>query len=173
MSEAPPTAPPPSRSGGSELALALLVVEGYVYLLATILVFVGLIACLVWGVLAFAFNYIPYIGSFVASVPPTIIAFVQFGFGWGSWLTLAVLLLNQLVWDNFLTPRLEGQRLDLSPLLIVIGLAYFGLVWGVIGMVLSVPLLLGVRELLTRFDSTRALAQLMTTGQKPKKASAR
>lgn len=122
---------------------------------------------MVWALLAFAFNYVPYVGSLIASVPPVLIAFLQFDLGWKAWAVLVLVLVNQLGWGSLIEPRVTGKRLDLSPLLIVIGLAYLGLVWGVMGMVISVPLLLAARELLYCFPSTRPLALLMSTGERP------
>ncbi|MBL8898818.1 MAG: AI-2E family transporter [Planctomycetes bacterium] len=122
---------------------------------------------MVWALLAFAFNYVPYVGSLIASVPPVLIAFLQFDLDWRAWAVLALVLVNQLGWGSLIEPRVTGKRLDLSPLLIVIGLAYLGLVWGVMGMVISVPLLLATRELLICFPSTRPLGMLMSTGERP------
>jgi AI-2 transport protein TqsA len=122
---------------------------------------------MVWALLAFAFNYVPYIGSLIASVPPVLIAFLQFDLGWKAWIVLALVIVNQIGWGSLIEPRVTGKRLDLSPLLIVIGLAYLGLAWGVMGMVISVPLLLAARELLHCFPSTRPLALLMSTGDRP------
>lgn len=122
---------------------------------------------IVWALMAFAFNFVPYVGSLIASIPPILIAMVQFDLGWQSIAVLVLVLANQVIWGSFVEPRVTGRSLDLSPLLIVIGVSYLGLVWGVMGMVISVPLLLAARELLSCFPSTKPLAVLMSSRAAP------
>jgi predicted PurR-regulated permease PerM len=88
-----------------------------------------------WGVLIFLFNFIPYIGSFVAVSLPIALSFLQYAEEpWKPLLITLLLLLIQRVVDNFIEPRLTGQKLGLSPLLVLLSLAFWGWLWGVVGM---------------------------------------
>src|SRR5262249_61202019 len=94
-----------------------------------------------WGVLVFLFNFIPYIGSFVAVSLPIILSFLQYAEEpWKPLLITLLLLLIQRVVDNYIEPRLTGRKLGLSPLIILLSLAFWGWLWGVVGMILAVPL---------------------------------
>ena len=66
-----------------------------------------------WGVLFFLLNYLPNIGSIIAGIPPTVLAFVQLGFGWGLLAAGGLIVLEQIM-GNFLDPRLQGRTLNVS-----------------------------------------------------------
>ena len=93
-----------------------------------------------WGVLAFVGNFIPYVGSLVAFVLPVLLAFLELEPPWRPVAVLALLILVQFVTNNFVEPRLTAHAVDLSPLVVLVALAFWGLCWGVVGMVLAVPL---------------------------------
>ncbi len=100
----------------------------------------GLDFVIVWGILTFFLNYIPNIGSVVASVLPLLFALVQFDTPMTAvWIGLSIFTVKFSI-GNFLEPRLTGKRIDLSPLLIMFSLIFWGSVWGIVGMFLSVPL---------------------------------
>ena len=93
-----------------------------------------------WGVLTFVGNFIPYVGSLVALVLPVLLALLELEPPWQPLAVLALLLLVQFVTNNFVEPRLTAHAVDLSPLVVLIALAFWGLCWGAVGMVLAVPL---------------------------------
>jgi predicted PurR-regulated permease PerM len=131
--------------------------------LTTIILFVfGVDYALMWGILTFFANFIPYVGSIVAIMLPIGMALVQFDSLWAV-LTVAALLLGaQQLTGNWLEPKMMGKRLGLSPLMILVGLAFWGSLWGVVGMVLSIPMLVSLRIVLENIDETRPLAKLIS-----------
>lgn len=127
---------------------------------------VGLDFAEFWAFLIFLFNYIPNIGSLVATVLPSVLALVQFE----TWIPFAVIAGGvtavQLTVGNFIEPRLMGQRLNLSPLIIILSLVLWGSLWGIPGLFLCVPLTAVTLIILSNFPSTRPLAVLLSqTGQ--------
>jgi AI-2 transport protein TqsA len=93
-----------------------------------------------WGVLTFVGNFVPYVGSLVALVLPVLLALLELKPPWRPLAVLALLLLVQFVTKNFVEPRLTAHAVDLSRLVVLVALAFWGLCWGAVGMVLAVPL---------------------------------
>jgi AI-2 transport protein TqsA len=123
----------------------------------------GVDFAVMWGVLIFLFNFIPYIGSFVAVSLLIALSFLQYADEpWKPVLSTILLLLIQRVLDNFIEPRLTGQKLNLSPLLVLLALAFWGWLWGVVGMILAVPLTVIGKIILANIEATRPLARLMS-----------
>jgi AI-2 transport protein TqsA len=112
------------------------------------------------GVLAFALNYIPVIGSIVAALPGILLAFIEFGLGTGAITALGYVLINVGI-DNGLQPRYLGQGLGLSPLVVIVSVLFWGWVLGPMGMLLSVPLTMSLKIALESDEGTRWLAVLM------------
>ncbi len=117
-----------------------------------------------WGSLAFLLNYIPTIGSFIAAVPPVLLAFVQYGFTRAIIVGIGYVLLN-LVIGNFVEPRVMGKGLGLSTLVVFISLIFWGWVFGPVGMILSVPLTMMMKIALESRDDTKWLAVLLGSAQ--------
>jgi AI-2 transport protein TqsA len=117
-----------------------------------------------WGVLAFVGDFIPYVGSLIALVLPVLLAFLELEPPWRSLAVLAPLLLVQFVTNNFIEPRLTARAVDLSPLVVLIALAFWGLCWGAVGMVLAVPLTVMLNIVWENIALTRPLARLMAEG---------
>jgi AI-2 transport protein TqsA len=114
-----------------------------------------------WGVLTFIGNFIPYVGSLVALVLPVLLALLELEPPWQPLVVLALLLLVQFVTNNFVEPRLTAQAVDLSPLVVLVALAFWGLCWGAVGMVLAVPLTVMLKIVWENIAFTRPLARLM------------
>ena len=114
-----------------------------------------------WGVLAFIGNFIPYVGSLVALVLPVLLAFLELEPPSRALAVLALLLLVQFLTNNFIEPRLTAHAVNLSPLVVLVALAFWGLCWGVVGMVLAVPLTVMVKIVFENVALTRPLARLM------------
>ena len=92
------------------------------------------------GVLTFILNFIPSIGSIIATVFPILVYLLQYGFD-GNFLLMSILLISsQTLFGNILDPRYLGQGLKLSPLFIIVSLFFWNWLWGPIGMILCVPL---------------------------------
>jgi predicted PurR-regulated permease PerM len=123
----------------------------------------GVEFAVMWGVFIFLFNFIPYIGSFVAVSLPIVLSFLQYAEEpWKPLLITFLLLLVQRVVDNFIEPRLAGRKLGLSPLLVLLSLAFWAWLWGVVGMILAVPLTVIVKIILENIPETKPLATLMS-----------
>lgn len=130
------------------------------FLVAVFLSAVGLDYPVLWGMLAFLLNYIPTIGSIIASVPAILLAIVQLGWGWAAVIAGAYVAIN-LVMSSLVEPRVMGQELGLSTLIVFLSLLFWGWVLGPVGMVLSVPLTVTVRIALEGREDTRWLAVLL------------
>jgi AI-2 transport protein TqsA len=126
----------------------------------------GLKMAPLFGLLAFLLNFIPTIGSIVATLLPIPVAITQFS---NPWIIVAVVALPgavHLAVGNVVEPRLMGRGLELHPVTVLLALAFWGMLWGVIGMVLAVPMAAVTRIVLSYFETTRALGDLMA-GQIP------
>lgn len=115
-----------------------------------------------WAVLIFILNFIPTIGSIIAVAITLIAVSVHFN-SLTMFIVLGVLLtLIQLVVGNFVEPRLMGRNLNLSPLAILLSLAFWGSIWGVLGMFLCVPLMTIINIILSKFEATHFIAVLFS-----------
>lgn len=115
-----------------------------------------------WAALVFLFNFIPTIGWIVALIGPALFALLQFDEVTPFLIVALGLGLVQVVANNFLEPALMGRSLNLSPFVIILSLVVFGTLWGLVGMVLSVPIMVAVMIVLAHFRKTRGLAILMS-----------
>lgn len=124
---------------------------------------------LVWGGIAFILNFVPTVGSTVVVILISIQGVVQFypNLFMASLIFLINLGIQQLM-GNFIEPRIQGSNLNLSPVLILISLAFMAWLWGAIGAVLAVPITVMLRVVFGYFDSTRFLSILMSTGYSKK-----
>jgi AI-2 transport protein TqsA len=123
---------------------------------------VGLDFAEFWALLIFFLNYIPNIGAIVATTFPAALALLQFQ-SWVPFLEVTSgLVAIQFVGGSFLEPRLLGKSLNLSPLVILIALALWGSIWGVLGMFLSVPITVMMMIIFAHFHATRPIAVLLS-----------
>jgi predicted PurR-regulated permease PerM len=119
-----------------------------------------------WGVMAFFLHFIPYAGSFVALTMPVVIALIQFGDLATCVMVFATLCVSHAFLGHILDPYLMGNTLNLSPIFIISNLAMWGMIWGVPGMFLAIPILAIVALTLAQFERTRPLAVLVSkTGE--------
>jgi len=119
-----------------------------------------------WGFLAFILNFIPTFGSIVASIPPILMGLIQLP-GTGSIIFFIVCLsLIQVIMGNIIEPKIMGTSLSLNMATIIIGLLFWGYLWGVSGMILSVPLMVLIKVILTQFPDTQLIVRMM--GEPPK-----
>jgi AI-2 transport protein TqsA len=126
----------------------------------------GLDFYVLWGILAFALNFIPVIGSIVAGVPPTILALLVAG--WPNALLVAsgYLVINNLL-GNFLEPILVGRRFGISTLVVVLSVMFWGWVWGPIGMLLAVPLTMVIKVILDGSEDLRWISVAISSDPPP------
>lgn len=130
-------------------------------LTATVLTWwIGLDFPLLWGMLAFLFNYVPTIGSIIAAVPAVLMALVQLGPAEASTTAMGFLAINVL-FGNIIEPRLMGYGVGISPLVVFTGLVLWGWIFGPVGMLLSVPLTMTLKMALESNETTRWIAILI------------
>ncbi len=115
---------------------------------------------MLWGLLAFLFNYVPNIGSIIAAVPAILLALVQSGIGLAIGTTIGYVVVNVLV-GNVIEPRAMGRGLGLSTLVVFLSLVFWGWVLGPVGMLLSVPLTMVVKIALESNEKTRWVGVLL------------
>ncbi|KAB2901337.1 MAG: AI-2E family transporter [Kofleriaceae bacterium] len=119
----------------------------------------GVEGALLWGVLAFALNFIPVIGSLAAAVPPVALALVLGSPADAAGVAAGYVAVN-LVVDNIVEPRVMGRAAGLSPLVVLVAMLFWGFVLGPIGALLSVPLTIVLRAALATSPGLRWIALL-------------
>jgi AI-2 transport protein TqsA len=113
-----------------------------------------------WGVIAFALNYIPFIGPLVATLFPTLLAMAQFG-SWQAVLGIfACLNIIQFVVGSYIEPRVAGSILSISPFLVLFSIFFFTFLWGLFGTFIGVPIVLAVLAFCAEHPSSRWIADL-------------
>lgn len=126
------------------------------------LLLLGVEFAFTWGLLAFVLNFIPTVGSIVASIPPVLTAMVQHPGTLGpAAATAAVLFVIQFGIGNFIAPKIYGDRLNLSPVTILLFLLFWGWLWGIPGALLAVPLAATIQITLAHIPDLVPLATLM------------
>jgi predicted PurR-regulated permease PerM len=133
---------------------------------AVVCMFFGIRFAVFFGFLTFLFNFIPSIGSIIATLPPVLMAIIQFDTFQRSLLVLIVLGLVQMTIGNFIEPKIMGDRLRLNTVTVIFGLVFWGIIWGIPGMLLSVPLLVMLKLILEYSDSLSVIARIMGTFRK-------
>ncbi|MEP1932761.1 MAG: AI-2E family transporter [Roseibium sp.] len=127
-----------------------------------VLIVIGLPYAALFGFIAFILNYIPTIGSLISVIFPSLLAIVYYDTLGPFILIAGGLGLIQFCVGNLIEPRLMGANLNISGLVIMLSLAFWGAIWGVVGMVLCVPLTVMVVIGCSRFEGTRAIAVLLS-----------
>ena len=115
-----------------------------------------------WAFIIFLLNFIPTIGSLVATIFPSMAALLQFGdFGPALWVIGCVGSIQVLV-GNFIEPKLMGDSLNVSSLVVILSLSIWGWIWGIVGMILSVPITVMMIIAFAQFPATRGIAVLLS-----------
>ncbi len=122
---------------------------------------IGVDMALFWGLITFLFHFIPNIGSLVAVTFPVIVSLLQFGLSKEVLIVTILLLANQFIIGNIVEPKVFGKHLDLSPALVLFALFFWGWLWGIPGMFLSVPLTAVIKIICENIESLKPLSQLM------------
>lgn len=117
---------------------------------------------IVWAFLIFFAAYIPNIGATISTIIPFLSALLQYeSFG----IPLIVLILLTVIgflMGNIVEPKIFGNTLNLSPILILFSLIFWGYLWGIVGMFLAVPIMSMIKIILSKFDGTKAISLLMS-----------
>ncbi len=116
-----------------------------------------------WALLIFLLNFIPTVGSIVATIFPTLITLVQFSSIYPFIIVAVMLITIQITIGSILEPRFMGKSLNLSPLVILLSLALWGKIWGVLGMFISVPIMVSINIVLAKFPATKPIAVLLSS----------
>ena len=124
---------------------------------------IGIDYAVLWGVIAFLLHYIPNFGSLIASIPPLLLGFVQFG--WEG--TLAVLIgyiIINTIMGNIIEPRVMGRTTGLSPLVVLLAMLIWGFVLGPVGAILAVPLTMSIKIIFEHDPELKRIAFVMGEG---------
>lgn len=121
----------------------------------------GLHMAWLFALLVFMLSYIPSIGPIIATVLPLPVAATQFHDPWTIVGVIAIPGVIHMTIGNLVTPKLMGNDLDLHPVTVLLALAFWGLLWGLVGMVLAVPIVAMLRIVLAHFNTTRPIAELL------------
>ena len=130
---------------------------------AVILLIFGIDLWFVWTLLTFLLNFVPYIGSLFACIPPILLGIALYpDQAWISLLMTILLIVNQQIWGNYIENKWAGTALNLSPVVLLLVTAFSLWLWGVTGMILIVPFAVILKIVLENIDSTRSFAILIS-----------
>lgn len=130
---------------------------------------IGLDNAIFWAFLIFIASYIPVIGGAVGILAPPVFALLQYDSFWPALILLGVLQAIQFVVGNIVLPRMQGDSLNMDPVVVLLSLAFWGVIWGMAGMFLSTPLTVMAMVILAQFDGSRWLAVLLSADGQPEK----
>src|SRR5579883_568021 len=125
---------------------------------------VGVKFALLWTVLTFLCNFIPYIGTVIAYALPVGFAFLWFGPTWEPFVAAGLLLAWHIASASVIEPMIIGNAVGVCPLVILGSLAFWGLLWGLPGMFLAIPLTVVAILVMDHFEQTRSVARLLRGG---------
>ncbi len=143
-------------SGKTLLALAQSIIIG------AVLWAFGVDFYVIWAILFFFTDFIPNVGSLIATILVALIMLIQFDNIFTPVLITVILIVIQNLKGNVLEPKIIGNRLDLSPLLLLLSLVFWGYIWGIPGMILSVPIMSIAKIILMSFPETRPWGIMMS-----------
>lgn len=130
------------------------------YLLMT---FIGLDFAVLWAFLIFLLNFIPNIGSLIATLFPSALALIQFENTIAPFFTVLIGVgAIQVLVGNLIEPRMMGSSLNISSLVVILSLSIWGALWGITGMILCVPITVIMMIIFAEFESTRPIAVLLS-----------
>lgn len=114
------------------------------FLIYLVLLFFGIQYAILWAFIAFLFNFIPVVGSIVAAIPAVLIALLTGEIHMTLWLAFLYVFINISI-SNIIEPKLMGNHLNLSPMVIFFSLIFWGWVLGIVGMFLAVPITMTIK----------------------------
>lgn len=122
----------------------------------------GIHHALVFAIMMFFLNYIPNFGDYISFTVIFILQLFTIGLGFKFFLLLALLLGVQFIFANIIEPRYAGKITELSPLTVLLSLLFWGTIWGVGGVLFSIPLTLAVKTFLKHFKATKDFSELVS-----------
>lgn len=143
-----------------------LIIAGLSYALMAV---IGLDNAFFWAFLIFVAAYVPIVGAAVGILLPPVFALVQFDTYWQAVVLLAGAESIHFIIGNIVTPRMQGQSLNVDPVVVLLSLSFWGAIWGVPGMFLSTPLTVTAMVILVQFPGTRWIAVLLSADGAPEK----
>lgn len=132
-----------------------------------LMVAVGLENALFWTFVIFIVGFIPVLGGAVAGLAPPLFALVQFDSYWPALVLLVGLQTLLFISGNIIQPRMQGANQNIDPVVVLLSLAFWGAMWGVVGMFLSTPLAVMVMAVLAEFKGSRWIAVLFSGDGRP------
>jgi len=132
--------------------------------------FIGGVVLIIGGIdfaifsalLIFVLNFIPNFGSIIATLFPITVGLLKYGISLKMIIIATLLMLTQFIIGNVVEPKLTGKSLDLSPIVILISLIFWGYVWGIVGMMLAVPLTSACKIIFQHMELTKPIADLIS-----------
>jgi predicted PurR-regulated permease PerM len=127
---------------------------------------IGVDFAVTWGALAFFLNFIPTVGSIMASIPPILLALVQFYPSlWPGIITLITVMTIQLGMGNALAPKVMGDQLNLSPVVVLLSLLFWGWLWGIVGALISIPIAAAIKIICENIETLHPISVMMGSGK--------
>jgi predicted PurR-regulated permease PerM len=127
-----------------------------------VLAIIGVDFAVFWAFLIFLLNYIPTIGSLIATIFPALMALLQEGnFSHAFWVIAGVGAIQILV-GNFIEPKVMGNSLNISSLVVILSLVIWGSLWGIIGMIIAVPITVIMIIIMAQFPNSRKFAIMLS-----------
>ena len=127
----------------------------------------GLQNAVFWAFLIFVASYVPVLGGFVGGLLPPVFAVLQFDQYWRAVALFAALQVIFFIVGSVIQPKMQRDRLNIDPVVVLLALTLWGAVWGVAGMFLSTPLTVMLIIILAQFQGTRWVAVLLSGDGKP------
>ena len=129
---------------------------------AVFLMMLGVDFAILWGLVGFLMNYIPNLGIWISIIPPSVLAFLEFGWQRGLIVVIGFTIINSII-ENIFKPKMMGDNLNISPLFIMLSLVLWSFVLGPLGTILAIPMTLIITKLVLESASeTQWLAVLMS-----------
>jgi len=127
---------------------------------------IGVDFAVTWGALAFFLNFIPTVGSIMASIPPILLALVQFYPSiWPGVITLLSVVTIQMGMGNALAPKVMGDQLNLSPVVVLLSLLFWGWLWGIVGALISIPIAAAIKIVCENIETLHPISVMMGSGK--------
>ncbi|HNQ43101.1 MAG TPA: AI-2E family transporter [Candidatus Cloacimonadota bacterium] len=133
-----------------------------------LMILYGVDFVLICGILLFVLNFIPNVGSIVASGIPMIVCLLQSGLDFRT-ISFSILIVGtQMLFGNVIEPKVQGDNLNLSPIMVLVALIFWSWVWGIVGMILAVPITSGINIILKQLDPQNLVSAVISGTEKKK-----